>query len=168
MSVDVGQLIGGALGGAIASSVLTPLISQRGERRGLRADVLHRLGDVERLRWFHTGDQVERFRRALVALRAAGLLAGANRALIDYYCHVAWTARLTSEHAVEIGDDVGGIPSTLGDLVTDAATAVSDDVWHPTTRRWRSNRKVEQLRFREQRLREGPDRTDIEWPSVDA
>jgi hypothetical protein len=48
MAVDVGQLVCGALGGAIASSVLTPLIAQRGERRALRANVLHRFGDVER------------------------------------------------------------------------------------------------------------------------
>jgi hypothetical protein len=113
--------------------VLTPLIAQRGERRALRADVLHRPGDVEGFRWVAAGDQSSGdFRRALVALRAAGLLAEANRELIDYYCHVAWTARLTSEHAVEVGDDGGGILSTLADLVRHAATAVSDDVWHPT------------------------------------
>jgi hypothetical protein len=148
--------------------VLTPLIAQRGERRALRADVLHRLGDVERFRWVAAGDQSSGdFRRALVALRAAGLVAGANRELIDYYYHVAWTARLTSEHAVEVGDEEGGILSTLADLVRDAATAVTDDVWHPTTTRWRRKRRLEALRTREQSLRDGPGRTEIQWPSVD-
>lgn len=128
--------MGGALGGAIASSVLAPLVSQRGERRALRADVLHRLGELERLRWFHTDDQFDEFRRALMALRTAGLIAAADRELIEYYCHLAWTARLTSEHAVEVGDDVGGIPSELADLVRDAAKAVSDDIWHPVTSDW--------------------------------
>jgi hypothetical protein len=100
-------------------------------------------------------------------MRAAGLAAGANRELIDYYCHVAWTARWTSEHAVEVGDEEDGILSTLADLVRDTATVVTHDVWHPTTTRWRRTRRLEALRTREQSLRDAPGRTEIQWPSVD-
>jgi hypothetical protein len=79
IAVDIGQLVGGALDGAIASSVLTPLIAQRGERRALRADVLHGRGDVERFRWVADGDQSSgHFRRALVGLRAAGACRGSE------------------------------------------------------------------------------------------
>ena len=60
-----------------------PYVVARHERRDLRADVLRRVGDVERLRWAPA--DWDEYRKAIFALRGAALVAGANREIVDRY-----------------------------------------------------------------------------------
>jgi hypothetical protein len=83
MAAEAWQIAAGALGGALVTSVLQPTISQRGARRDVRADVLRRVADVESTRW--ADESYPEFRTAIIHLRAAALVAGANRRVVDRY-----------------------------------------------------------------------------------
>jgi hypothetical protein len=164
---EVGDL-GGAFGGAVASSVLAPLIAQRRERRDLRAEVLPRVADVETARWMPRDH--EDFRQATTALRAAALVAAANRELIDRYLYLAAIARRTSESSwYEHPEDEGGggISVAIAELVNDAAAAVVDHVWHPVRRRGATKRVLSESQRREQALRASQEDSFIRtvWPS---
>jgi hypothetical protein len=126
VSVDVAQLLGGAFGGAVASSVIGPLLADRGTRRALRGDVLRSLSQVERTRWAGGEWQWDDFRAAKHSLRAAALVAGANREVVDRYLRLATVARQESDRSAElVPDEEGGgaVSSTLGTLVSDSASA---------------------------------------------
>ena len=74
----------------VASAVVglgVPLVVTRHERRDLRADVLRRVGDVERFRW--APSEWDAFRQAIFALRGAELVAGAQRDIVDHYIFLA-------------------------------------------------------------------------------
>jgi hypothetical protein len=136
LSVEVGQLVAGAFGGAVVSSVLGPLIAQRRERRDVRADVLRALGAVERTRWAPV--EREDFRAAIIGLRVAALVAGANREAVETYARLAQYAQRMSEDSWKVVADPefgGGIPGTLGDLTRSAASLLVDNLWHPYRKR---------------------------------
>jgi hypothetical protein len=170
MAVDATQIVGGAIGGALITSVLQPIISQRGARRDVRADVLRRVGDVESTRWAETG--WDEFRAATVHLRAAGLVAGANRSLVDRYLYLALVARRQAEkswaqmlrelgpNAEELGSS---IPIPLGELVRDAATLLTESLWHPYRDHWSVRRRLRALEDRERELRDSEDGQDFNW-----
>lgn len=154
MSVEVEQLVAGAFGGALVTSVLGPLISQRRERRDVRADVLRAVGAVERARWAPV--EREDFRSAIIGLRAAALVAGVNRDAVETYARLAQYAQRMSQESWDIVQDPefgGGIPGTLGGLVRTAATLVTDSVWHPYRKRPHVARGLSRLRVDEDALR---------------
>jgi hypothetical protein len=163
MAVDVGQLVGGAFGGALVSSVLTPAISQRRERRDTRADVLRAIGEIERARWAPTADR-ETFRAAIVSLRAAALVAAADRDVVESYALLAQYGRRMSEASWEAHHDeeVGGyISLNLAQLTTQSARVLTDSIWHPYRKRRNVRRRLTELHLDEERLRD--EEPDIPW-----
>jgi hypothetical protein len=168
LPIDVGQLLGGAFGGAVASSVLGPLVTQRKERRDLRAEVLRQIGQVEQARW--AGVPWNEFRTAVVALRAAALVAGASRELVDRYIFLAQAARQTSDASAGLypGEEGGGaISPELGRLVDGAATLLADHLWHPIRNRVSVQRRLAQSRNAEAKLRAAntPHWLRTQWPA---
>jgi hypothetical protein len=167
MAVDATQIVGGAIGGALITSVLGPIISQRGARRDVRADVLRRIADVESTRWAETGR--DEFRAATVHLRAAGLVADANRSLVDRYLYLAQVARrqaekmrgqLGREEAEAIGSS---IPVRLHELVRDAAELLTEHLWHPYRKRWSVSRQLRTIEDRERALRDSKEGRTFDW-----
>jgi hypothetical protein len=155
VAVDVGQLLGGALGGAVASSVLGPLIGQRRERRDLRADVLRRVSAVEQAKWAPT--PLEHFREAIVALRAAALVAQVHRELVEEYAYpasVGWAESLKSWDDDPDPEYGGYVDGTLADLIHDESQLLVDHVWHPLRSQLAVRRRRARLRERKQALRE--------------
>jgi hypothetical protein len=137
MSFEVAQLVGGAFGGALASSVLGPWISQRRERRDVRADVLRAVGEVERARWAPVPR--DDFRAAIINLRATALVAGVNRDAVESYAQLAQYAQRVSEDSWSVTEDAeaggGSISGSLGELTRQSATLLADIVWHPYRKR---------------------------------
>lgn len=163
MAVDIAQLAGGALGGAVASSLLAPIIGQRKERRDLRANVLRWIGELERKRWADAS--LDEFREAVVALRAAALIAAAHRDVVDHYIFLAQVARQASDAAADHsgGDpDASGIPTPLFNLVGDAASLVVDHLWHPYRKRVAVARGLRKNRTAERALR-NDEEMDVGW-----
>jgi hypothetical protein len=173
MSVDVAQLVGGAFGGAIASSVIGPLIADRGTRRALRGDVLRSLSDVERARWAGGKWEWDDFQAAKHSLRAAALVAGANREVVDRYLRLATVARRSSDRSAELlPEEAGGgvIQGILETLVSDSATLVVDELWHPHRRRFAIRRRLAQNERDEAAAREKPGDDflgGIDWDVLD-
>ena len=99
--MDLAQFAGGAVGRAVVSAIVGPLIAQRHERRELRAAVLRGISQVERSRWATPGSWDD-FRVAVVALRAAALVAGAKREIVEYYLFVAQVAGKASSDDLEL------------------------------------------------------------------
>jgi hypothetical protein len=164
MSFEAVQLVGGALGGALASSVLGPLISQRRERRDVRADVLRAFSVVERTRWAPL--EWDDFRAALTELRSAALVAGVDRRVVEPYLRLAQVARANSEDSWERHHDeeVGSfISSKLGDLLRESAELLTDVAWHPYRTRGRTRSKLEKLHTAEAVLESDEDESDIRW-----
>ena len=168
--LDLAQFVGGALGGAVVSAIVGPLIAQRHERRDLRASVLRAISQVERTRWAPIS--WEDFREAVVALRAAALVAGANREIVDYFLFLAQVAQEASSNNFEPSDDpiyTGGISTVLADLVRDAAENLVDHLWHPVRKRRSVGKALAGLQRREEALRahEGShDERDFPWSTV--
>jgi hypothetical protein len=154
MAVDIAQLAGGAFGGAVASSVLAPIIGQRRERRDLRATVLRWIGELERKRWADAS--LDEFREAVVAVRAAALIAAAQRDVIDHYVFLAQVARQASDAGMEQSGDpaAAGIPTALFNLVAEAASLVVDHLWHPYRKRVAVARGLRKNRAAERALRD--------------
>lgn len=148
MAIDLAQLAGGALGGAIVSSVLGPWIVQSRDRREARADVLRQLALVERTRWADRTRSWDAFQDAARGLRASALVAGAPRALVDRYIRLATIARRMSERSAQAAppeEGGGGIVVGLADLPRDAASRLTDHLWHPRRRGWRLSRDLREL-----------------------
>ena len=157
MAVDLGQLIGGAFGGAVASSVLGRWLAQARDRRQVRADVLRQLSRVEHVRWASAASSWEAFQDAVHGLRAAALVAGAPRPLVDQYVRLATIARRMSERSAEIRppeDGGGSISAGLSDLPRDAAGRLTDHLWHPWRSRWRLSRDVDAIARKEAAFRD--------------
>jgi hypothetical protein len=156
MPIDAVGLAGGALSGAVVTSIIAPLITQRGERRDVRAEVLRSLAAVERARW--APSTFEELRAATVALRAAGLVAGANRAVLDRYvllAAVGW--RNSTDSHEELADpEMGGgvIDGGLANLIRDASTTLADHLWRPYRTRRALSRALAQSEDRERLLRQ--------------
>jgi hypothetical protein len=168
MPLDIEQILGGALGGAIVSSVLAPLIAQRRERREVRAAVISAIANVERSRWEPSAKR-EEFRAAVVSLRAAAMVAGAKRRVVDRYAFLAQVARRTSETSWELQPDpeVGGtISSQLNVLVRDAAELLVDHLWHPVRSHGLLRFRLIRGRRKEQRLRTDSEERSIVWTSM--
>lgn len=156
MPVEIAELAGGAFGGAIASSVLGPLISQRRERRDVRAEVLRAISDIEQVRWAPASWRD--YRAAVITARSAGLVADARRDLLDRYLRLAYVARRASDRSWEEcgGEEeagAGGIDAGLSDLVRSAAELVIDSLWHPYRKRWSCWRGARRLKAQEEQLR---------------
>jgi hypothetical protein len=135
-----------------------PAVVTRHERRDLRADVLRRVGDVERLRW--APSEWDEFRQAIFALRGSALVAGASREIVDRYIFLAHVARRASDAAFEVAPDPefgGGIWGPLADLTTDAATMLAEHLWHPVRKRRLMKRWLRDNRKAEDALRQGGD-----------
>lgn len=156
MSFEVVQLVGGAFGGALASSVLGPWISQRRERRDVRADVLRAVGEVERSRWAPV--QREDFRAAIINLRATALVAGTNREAVESYARLAQYAQRMSEESWSVTGDPeaggGSIPGSLGEPTRQSAALLADIVWHPYRKRRSVGRALVKLHTDLETLRE--------------
>lgn len=155
MSLDALQFVSGALGGALVSATIAPLIAQRHERRDLRANVLRAISHVERTRWAPTN--WNEFRDAVVTLRAAALVAAANREVVDYYLVLAQIAyaESTNDFDETIDPDyTGGLDSRFADLVRDAAETLVDHLWRPIRKRRAVKIALAALRAREHDLRE--------------
>jgi hypothetical protein len=168
VSVEAVQLVGGALGGALASSVLGPLISQRRERRDVRADVLRAFGAVERTRW--APRERDEFREAVIDLRSSALVAGVDRRVAEAYLQLAQVARRMSENAWEQYPDEefgGAISSLLGNVIRDAAEMLSEVVWHPHRTRLRTRERLRSLGQHEAALQADKDEGDIPWQARD-
>jgi hypothetical protein len=164
VSLDAVQLIGGAFGGAGVWSVFAPVLLDRRERRSARAEVFPRLADVERARWSREGD-VPSFREKTQALRAAALIAGVRRDVVERYILLATVARATSEGDAELRagiEEAGGIPLALGNLVTESLILLSDALWHPRRTWFIAGRRLRQSQRDEQALRAN----DSEWSPV--
>jgi hypothetical protein len=161
MAVDAATLAGGALGGAVAQSVLGPLFSQRNERRELRAKVLHKIAEVENVRWVPADRDA--FLKAAHELRSLALVAGLNRKPVEFYVVVAAAAREKSEWSLEMaGGDIdagGGIDTSLADLTSEAAAYLTDCVWHPNLQR-----PVTRLRLRRLRKKQEEVTTELDRP----
>jgi hypothetical protein len=164
VTLDLAQLVGGAVGGALITSVVGPLISQRHERRDVRANVLRAVAEVERARWAPA--EREPFRATIINLRSAALVAGVNREAVESYARLAQYAQRMSEDSWEVIPDEefgGGIPGSLGDLTRHAATLVTDIVWHPYRKRRSVTHGLAKLRADEGALRAGKADRDIPW-----
>ena len=162
MPVDIAQLAGGALGGAAASSVLALTIGQGKERRELRAKVLQCIGELEQKRW--ADSSLQGFREAVLALRAAALIAGAHHDVVDHYVFLARVARRASDQAMEqSGGEASGIPTELFALVEGAASLVVDHLWHPYRKRIAITRGLKKNRSVERSLREDADLERMDW-----
>ena len=173
MGIDATALVGGALGGAAVQSVLEPLVGQRHLRRDLRANVLQAVTDVEANRW--APYDREQFRQAVAKLRSSVLVAGLPRRPAEFYLEVASAARMVSDR--DWGETGGGdedfpggaIPSSLSDLVQNAAAAVVAAAWHPfrsrPLARFRQHRLTAEKAAVTKELVEEP-RTRIQWEHV--
>jgi hypothetical protein len=163
MGVDAGAVLGGAAAGAVITSVLQPLVSQRGTRREMRAEVLRRVADVETARW--ADSSWSEFRRAVVHLRAAGLVAGANRAVVDRYLCLVYVARRQSEAGYEEDwpEESGGIPTALADLVVEAATILAEHMRHPYRGYRPVQRELRMLDAQERALRDDEEGRKWDW-----
>jgi hypothetical protein len=141
VALDTTALVTGAVGGAAVQSVLGPLISQRHERRDLRAAVIRGISEVEIGRWASSERPYQEFLTALAAVRAAALVASIPRELADRYVRFAFVARRTSdiswEEYAQDPETGGGIPVALSALVTTAADLLMEYAWHPYRRRLR-------------------------------
>jgi hypothetical protein len=129
-----------------------PFVVTRHERRDLRADVLRRVGDVERVRWAPA--DWDEYRQAIYALRGAALVAGAKREVVDHYIFLAGVARRSSDRSWD-GDPKGGaIPTRLANVTTDAAILLAEHLWHPIRKHRFVQRRFDQSRTAVDALRE--------------
>jgi hypothetical protein len=136
VSVDVTALVGGAVGGAAIQSVLNPLFGQVHERRAFRADVLAKLAIVENKRWA-TAEKPDQLREAVASLRAASLVAGLDKRVVDFHVLTAgagWQVSFRSWQEWP-DEDGGSVPSTLGTLISDSAAVLAAYAWRPYWRR---------------------------------
>lgn len=128
-----------------------PYIVTRHERRDLRAEVLRRVGDVERTRW--APQEWSEFRQSIYALRGAALVAGADRDVVDRYIFLVHVARRSSDDSWERDPDPdsggGGIPGQLGSLTSDAASLLAEHLWHPLRNQRRVKRGLAKSREEE-------------------
>lgn len=161
MAVDVAALAGGAVGGAVVQSVLGPLFGQRHERRELRAKVLRKIAEIEDTRWVPAKKEV--FLETANELSSLALVAGINRRAVELYLVLAAAAREKSEESLErAGGDLeagGGVRLSLSELVRDAATFVTDCVWHPHLQR-----PITKLRLRRLEVKKREVTTEMDKP----
>jgi hypothetical protein len=163
MAADATQILGGAAVGALITAVVGPTVSQRGARRDVRADVLRRVAEVESTRW--AGESYPEFRTAIIHLRAAALVAVANRRVVDRYLRLANVARRQSERNFDPDSPEvsGGIPPEISDLVLGAATILTESLWHPYRKRWSVSRQLRTIEDRERALRDSKEGQTFDW-----
>jgi hypothetical protein len=120
-----------AIGGSIITSLVSPYILQTSTRRTAKADTLRKLLDVEISRW--AGESRGEFRKHQIELKAAVLVAGGSRMIVDHYSRVATVARSFSDLDKEdkYFDGEGGIPLDIAESVSSAATLLSQSIWSP-------------------------------------
>jgi len=128
------QVLSSALGVAIVTALLGPYILGGLDRRKLKAEVLRAVQNIETNRWAPTSRDA--FQLAITDLRAASLLAGSNRSLVDKYTFFAAVAWDLSDTEYELDPESpeqfrGSIDAEFSDLVRDAARAVIFSLWHP-------------------------------------
>lgn len=120
-----------AIGGSIITSLVSPYILQSSTRRSAKADALRKLLDVELARW--AGESRSQFRKHQIELKAAVLVAGGSRAIVDHYSRVATVARSFSDLDREdhYFEGEGGIPVDVGESASSAASLLSQSIWSP-------------------------------------
>ncbi len=134
---------------AILGTIVGPYLSSGRERRAARVAVIEAMGNVDTLRWAFAGDY-EAFKRAVLGLETAGLMAATSRPALDRYVYAATVARRVSQ--VHLEEDypeyAGSIPSELGDVVRDAGALLTDHSWHPVRARLAHPRRDRRLHMR--------------------
>lgn len=120
-----------AVGGSIITSLVSPYILQSSTRRAAKADALRKLLDVELSRW--AGESRAEFRKHQIELKAAVLVAGGSRVIVDHYSRVATVARSFSDLDKEdhYYNGEGGIPTEIADSVSSTASLLSQSIWSP-------------------------------------
>lgn len=122
-----------SLASAIIGGIIAPQLARASERRLARASVLEKLGEVEGLRW--DDEPYHDFRRALVALQAAAIMARVPRKSVDLYIAAALAARDASETFDGAGphDEPASVllDNEKAEAVGAALAAVSRLLWHP-------------------------------------
>ncbi len=148
-----------AASGAVITSLLGPYFTQARDRRGVRAEVLRAIVEVEGMRWGDSDYIV--LNKKLAALKAAGLIARADRNLVEYYASLALVSHRSGEKT-HVGNNeyVWLVPGELCNYIDDTIAALSLTLWHPV-RTWPIRRIIfRRLKKREQTVRE---RKDIFW-----
>lgn len=132
---DLLQIIPSVIGGGFIGSIATHYLTTGRERREIRSTAMHKLGDVEQIRW--AGDYSRKeFRIALRELETAALIAQLPRDLVLLYKLLAETARTLSENDLEENhgqdeDYAGGIDGMFAAIVRDTAATMSRAIWSP-------------------------------------
>jgi hypothetical protein len=137
VGVDVTALVGGAVGGAAIQTVLGPLFGQVHERRSFRADVLASLAVVENERWA-SSDTPDKLRESVTSLRAASLVAGLDKRVVDFYAVTAAAGWQVSHAGWQVDPEeegAAGIPVALANLISEAAAVLAAYTWRPYWRR---------------------------------
>lgn len=140
----------GAVVGAVITSLVAPYILQSSARRTARADALKSLLEVEMARW--SGVDHKKYRRKQIELKAAVLVSGGSRVIVDNYSKMAAVARAYSDLDVDdyYYNGEGGIPVDIADCTSDAATLLSQSLWVPLVFRF-----IPRLRLRSLIKRQG-------------
>lgn len=150
-----------AIGGALISSLIGPYITQSKDRRNARANVIRSLTDVEKLRWGK--NQYQELNSAIAELKSAGLIALADRQLIEYYSSLALTSYHSArEDIVEGEEKMWLIPLALGKHIDDTLESLSLTLWHPWRTKLRRNAMLRVLKQKEFEIRTSKDK-DIKW-----
>jgi hypothetical protein len=120
----------GAVGGALITGLIGPYVIQSKDRRVARAEVFKAIRKVESSRW---GDEeLPTLRSHMADLRAAALVARADRRITEYYTHVALISHNSGEQEYDDeGKSINMVPSPIGDLVNDALETYMLTLWHP-------------------------------------
>jgi hypothetical protein len=129
--------------------------------------VLRYIGELEGARWAPT--KYPEFRGCVVKLRAAALIAGANREALDSYIYLAQVAHGLSLQTWEMWDGeeeagAGAIRGDLSTLVGDAARLLTESVWHPYQSRLGVRRGLADVKRAEAEMR-ADDSERVIWPS---
>ena len=144
MGLGITEVVSGAVGGAVIQSIIAPALLNSRARRDLRAQVLRRIGDVERRRWVpRTWDELN---ESLAGLTADALVANMPRDLVDIYAAASRASLLASEASAE--EDIEGngyIPSRLADFCRACSEAIVRAAWHPHRSRWVPGSRLTQL-----------------------
>jgi len=142
----------GAVMGTVITSLIAPYILQSSVRRTAKANALKCLLDVEMTRWASSDHKL--YRRNQIELKAAVLVAGGSRAIVDNYSKMAAVARSYSDLDAEDNyyDGEGGMPTDIADRASDAALLLSKSLWTPFAFRFIPLIKLKFLKRQQQKL----------------
>lgn len=144
----------GVVAGALITSLIAPYILQSTTRREAKAEALRKLMDVELTRW--SDSPHETYRKNQIELKAAVLIAGGSRTIVDYYTRIAAVARSFSD--LDADDHhfsgEGGIPTNIGECASDAASLLSQSLWFPYILRFIPRARLRGLKKKEDALKQ--------------